>query len=137
MTEGPKLKIVLQPPGSNLCGPAVVATLHGVGLEEGVRMVGKRGLTGSRHLSKAIWEAGVFECDETLHRVSPDWEPVEEACIVRIRWEGVWKSHYVLYHHGFWYDPSFGILTRFATHGNGRITSRMRVWKARTPSPSF
>lgn len=108
-------RLVLQPLGSNFCGAACVAMVTGQTIHQAHRWIGKRGLTGAKHLRKALAQGG--------YRMG-DWrhdQPVDTLCIARVRWpEG--KTHWVVVEEdGTILDPAHG---RNPTWDEGsRITS--------------
>ena len=120
------LTLVKQPEGSYFCGQAVVATACGVSIEIATGWCGKRGLTGTRHLKRALEER--FTVDSLivlpplvrkyLHiQLSDDlasWmgrlnEHLPRRCVFRLRKKDQRISHWVLLWDKHLYDPDTGI----------------------------
>lgn len=109
--------VVRQPIPSNLCGHACVATICRVSLEEGLQIVkdsgGPRGLTGARHVRRALETRG-FEMDREatsfLGEDYPDRETgrvsLEGLWLCRMRWSDTKKTHWVVVEDGTVLDPS-------------------------------
>jgi len=97
--------LIYQPDGSNLCGQACVATVLGITLDEACDLVGKRGLTGTRHIRPALAKKGF--------RIGPRQTLKDKQSLrmymARVRWKGRKHSHWVvLTEDGRVFDPSFG-----------------------------
>ena len=113
------MNMVYQPPGSNLCGPAVVASIAGVTLDAAISACGKCGLTRSSHLKTGLavfgWEVGQRKAPRCLPRV--------DTWLVRVAWADR-KTHWVILADGHFYDPAHGIDPSYSDWG-GRVTS---IW---------
>ncbi len=101
-----RIKHVIQPPGSRLCGQCVVAMAAGISLEKAIQIVGHERGTRGVHLVRALRKAGVKVSD----RLSPFVRTgrVPPRCVMRVRLENeerVW-SHWILRWDDRDYDPS-------------------------------
>lgn len=97
------MQLVRQPPGSNLCGQACVAMVLGRTLE-GVRLLFDRwGLTRTRDLVEALIRGGATGLRE-FRRVRRGVS-LPAMAICRFRWPGLWKSHWVVWAEGKFWDP--------------------------------
>lgn len=129
------MRLVRQPLPSNLCGPAVVATVAGVDLERAVRACGRRGLTRARDLARGLaalglelgervplcapgrpvrprWCRGELRTPEDLRAGARDGldalpiQPVDViAYVVRVRWPAG-GSHWIAWWRGQVLDPA-------------------------------
>ncbi len=115
--------VVRQPEHSNLCGHACVAIICRTSLEEGICLVketgGPRGLTGARHLRRALGVHG-YRMDEDcswLPEPSIDDEtgraPLEGLWVCRMRWPKAKKTHWVVVEDGVVLDPAMPDPARF------------------------
>jgi hypothetical protein len=106
------MKLVRQPPGSNLCGQACIATLLGISLDEAVMLARVEGQTRTKDLTVALsafrvphaprWTPGPPERDDTalLYFQSKDRE----------------AAHWVVWHRGKYYDPISGVFRKLPRH---------------------
>lgn len=128
-----KIKLVRQPPNSNLCGPAVVATICDMSLEDACELVGKCGLTNGRHLRTALIIRG-HQCSHRLIKVcKKNPLPDDKLVIVNLKWPPSRRGHWVIRYRGKWYDPAAGVFRdQPRWWGDGvKITSFMVVeWTA-------
>lgn len=119
--------VVRQPEKSNFCGHACVAIVCEVSLEEGLQIVkdtgGPRGLTGARHLRKALGSRGFrMDDDATWLKAMPiDQEtgraPFHGLWLCRMRWSDTKKTHWVVVEDGVILDPAMPDPSRFGlTH---------------------
>lgn len=100
------MDIIYQPVRSNLCGQACVAMILNIPIEEAVKLVGKRGLTNTKHIRKALAKHKLVM--STWQR--PNKKRENRLYMARIRTKGQWRSHWiVLDRDGTIYDPVFGV----------------------------
>jgi hypothetical protein len=94
------MKHVTQPARSNMCGQCCVAMLLDIPMEDAIVKVGKRGLTRSTDLARAL---GV---NKRLVRKNS----LPETCIVKVSWyeDAGRKSvgHWAIKHGNMIYDPA-------------------------------
>ena len=123
------MKLVLQPLESRVCGQACVAMLMDMELCDAIELVGKKGATRIKDLSKAIREK--YECLDRLQKVNK-LNLFPENAILRIRWDKK-NSHWILKCGDTVYDPSFGQHNfrayQMAMEGIGTITSYLQLTK--------
>jgi hypothetical protein len=101
------LNLVMQPPNSNLCGQACVATVVGVTLEESIAVFRKRGLTRTRQVAEAFWRFGIASFGRLTRITSGTKLP--KRCLVKLRWKGWYHSHWIVLWNGHTYDPANGV----------------------------
>ena len=100
------IELILQPPGSSLCGQACVAMAAGISLEESIKVFGHKHTTRTIEISRALNAVGIQCPSRRLKRLTdrPQW--ITRAIIkeiygpIRKR-----KSHWVLLWDGHIYDP--------------------------------
>jgi hypothetical protein len=129
---------LLRQPTKTTCGETCVAMLTGVSVQE-VRDItkSKRG-TQARDLVGAISTIGGFTVEPEVKKAGQDL-PMTAIC--RVYWHRRSKKsptgfgaglsrnwHWVLYHNGTFYDPTFGIVEGWG--GRGKLTHFMAVKKA-------
>ena len=107
---------VQQPPRSKLCGPACVAILAGVTLNEAIVGTGNR-RSGSRerHLRAACQSLGLtigafhkFERSDTSPRGGPLLDLLDGPLLCRLRWRDRPNGyHWIVIKGSYVYDPAF------------------------------
>lgn len=105
------MKLVRQPPNSNCCGQACIATIAGLTLDESIALCGTKGKTRTRHLVKALKEHG-FEPYENATRISKrsSWiDRLWKSATLVVKFKNGKSSHWVVRHKGKFYDPASGV----------------------------
>lgn len=99
---------IRQPEQTNLCGPCCIGMILGLSLEEAVSLVGKNGLTGTRHLRAALEKSG-WSMGPRINTEKINPEP-GQTYLARVHWgEGKTKTHWVLVNaRGEIIDPAHG-----------------------------
>jgi hypothetical protein len=97
------VRLVRQPPKTNLCGQACVAMVLGLSLAKVRPLFRKWGLTHTSDLVEALIRGGATGLRE-LVRVRRG-VPLPALAICRFRWPGLWKSHWVVWAEGRFWDP--------------------------------
>ncbi len=132
-----KIKHRMQPFDSRLCGQACIAMLLDLEIDVIVFLMGRRGATTIKMLSKFLGANGL-ECDDRLTRVSKNWEK-PNLCIVKLSFDGRNKGHWVLWNGAtkMYHDPCSSEPIKAepyerwltTTSENARITSYLEIRK--------
>jgi hypothetical protein len=129
------MDLVRQPPNSNLCGQACVATIAGVALGEAVTLCGKSGKTSTRHLIAGLKAKG-FEPYCGLTRVcqrSPWITGLMKSATLIVKFKSGKASHWVVRHKGKFYDPAAGVfrdVPKYLESQGARLVSFLVVNRA-------
>ena len=118
-----RLTLISQPPGSNLCGQAVVATLLGITLDASVELFGHSHSTRTRELVTAL-RANGYTVPGRLVRVSKRRHMFVNS-IWKVRWKKSGRSHWVLHWGGV--DSGRVYDTGFYNGGVTPLTWRLGV----------
>lgn len=111
--------------GRNQCGQACVAMVLGVSLEKAVMLVGRKGLTSTRHLVQAIRSVG-GSCGSHLVRMAKGRELPETAILLFNHPSG--RSHWVVWHRKKFYDPHAGIFRNIPNYlQDSKLTSFLEI----------
>jgi hypothetical protein len=100
------IELILQPPGSSLCGQACVAMAVGISLEESVKVFGHRHTTRTKEVARVLNALGIQCPSRRLKRLTDRTQWPTRAIIkeiygpIRKR-----KSYWVLLWDGHIYDP--------------------------------
>ena len=96
---------VYQPYGSTLCGPACVASILEITLDEACGLIGKRGLTRTKLIRAALAKRDVV----LGPRVPPKDQVPSRTYLARVKWKGEKHTHWVIIRpDGRVFDPAFG-----------------------------
>ena len=114
------MKLVRQPPGSNLCGQACVAMVLGRTLDDVRPLFRKWGLTRTKDLVQALKNGSCYPKAERLIRVHRG-RLMPPVAICKFGWPGLWKSHWVVWADFKFWDPEVD-----GTCG-ARMTAYLRV----------
>jgi hypothetical protein len=118
------MKLVRQPPNSNLCGQACIATIFGITLEEAIKAVGKKGKTYGSDLRRAIQSLG----GDATAMVRVKNEHVVPAGTGIIKFKQGKAGHFVVFNKGKYYDPASGVFRERPKYLAGaKPTSYMNV----------
>jgi hypothetical protein len=119
------MKLVRQPPGSNLCGQACLATLLGISLDEAVTLVGVEGGTRTKHLKRALSAMGVPHASRRTLGA-----PERDDTALLFFWSADRSAaHWVLWHGRKYYDPISGVFRKLPRHLEGaNLTSHLKVF---------
>jgi hypothetical protein len=120
-----KLKLVLQPEGSSLCGQSCVAMIAGISLSQSIKAIGHKRKTRWVELRDALTGLG-FSVSEKLTKVQSRSD-LPRFCVVRIYWGADNTSHWIIKCGGLTYDPISGLncaeFLPFAKKPHVRVTS--------------
>jgi hypothetical protein len=95
------MKHVRQPQGSSLCGQACIAMLLRCSLIEACSIVRRSGGTKTEDLARALRKRG-FPVND---RLSPWRGALPERAVLKVRFQGRARFHWVLAHKGLVFDP--------------------------------
>lgn len=104
----PGVDIILlkQPPRSYLCGQTCVAMVTGGDTARVIKLFGHEGPTSWQQIIGALRGLHVMVMP---YPASIKTQAKPNQCIVRIKSKLYpWWSHFVVFSHGYWYDPSYG-----------------------------
>lgn len=116
------LRVRYQPAKSNLCGQACIATVLDIDLDDAARLVGRKGLTGTRHIREAFAKRDIHMGPG----VRGDKVERNTVYMARVHWPDSKKTHWILIDlDGTIIDPGWGINphTEGAWPEGTRITS--------------
>lgn len=134
------MKLVRQPPRSNCCGQACIATIFDITLEESIKAFGTRGCTRARDLIAAAIKlqsevAPHWSCGDRLINSRNTPLPKNGTAVAKFRLTGTpgWKSHWVVYHNGKYYDPAAGVFRKVPEYlEHAKLTSWLPFYDTST-----
>jgi hypothetical protein len=101
------IKHMYQPVGSSLCGQTCVAMLAGITLDQAIEAFGgKKGGTRTKDVVAALRKLAINCGDPPLTRFTGD-NCLPDTCIVKLHIDGAKHTHWVVWHEGRFYDPSW------------------------------
>lgn len=115
------IELVMQP-NPCACGQACIAMLAGVPVQEAITVMKTDGPTSIGMLIEALDHYGISHAPKNV-RLSKKNPVVADVAILTVHMPDY--THWVLHHHGKYYDPEFGLLD--ACHPEGRITSFLAI----------
>lgn len=104
------MELIMQPPGSWLCGQTCVAMIAGITLEQSIRIFGKRSGTTTKQVIRALRETGI-ECGDILIRARNHERPA--FCMAVVHFRGERYTHWTIWKNGRYYDPAIGIIDEY------------------------
>ena len=96
----------IKQPTEYLCGQACVAMIADVSINEVIRVMNNDKSTGKKDIERALDYFGIAQA-KTMTKADKD-TPLPAACILKVLLPGY--SHWILYYHGKYYDPEFGLM---------------------------
>jgi len=115
------MKLVRQPPCSNLCGQACIATVLNITLDESIELMGTKGKTDTRQLKDALDAHGVEHGDRRIRGF-----PTSGSAILWFTSD--FGKHWVVWHNKKYYDPIAGVHRKLPNHlETARVTSHLPV----------
>ena len=99
------MELVVQPPGSTLCGQACVAMVAGVPLKKGIKAVGHEYATTLYAIRNGLKKFG-FEPAEKCAAFGRRLDKLPETCLLKLTWPKKNLGHWVAYHQEQVYDPA-------------------------------
>lgn len=116
--------LVRQPPGSNLCGQACIATLCNVSLEQACNLAGTYGQTNTAHLKRVLRACSFPHGDRRVLGFPPD----HVTALMFWRSADNREAHWMLWYNRKYYDPIAGVFRHPPRHvANSRVTSYLVV----------
>ncbi len=116
------MKLVRQPPGSELCGQACVATLGGLSLGNVCLMMKTMGETKTKIIRDTLRRLGFTVADRRKRGFPPD------DVTALLFWKGEESCHWMVWHRKKYYDPIAGVFRKPPRHTEGsRVTSYLEV----------
>ena len=96
----------IKQPTEYLCGQACVAMIAGVSVEDVIRVMNNNDKsTGKKDIERALEHYGIRQA-KTMTKAD-NRTPLPPVCILKVLLPGY--SHWILYAHGKYYDPEFGL----------------------------
>ena len=95
-------------PTDKTCGQTCVSMILWISVEEVINVMGKNGVTCSKDFLKVFQHYGVHT-DTRLRKIQKE-KPLPSLCIVRLVSNQYAHGHWSVYHHGVFYDPTYGVL---------------------------
>ena len=96
----------IQQPTEYLCGQACVAMIANVSVEDVIRVMNNDQATGKKDIERALDHYGIRQA-KTMTKADND-TPLPPVCILKVLLPRY--SHWVLFYHGKYYDPEFGLM---------------------------
>ena len=109
-------------PTEYLCGQACVAMIAGVSVDEVIRVMDNDQATGKKDIERALDYYGIKQA-KTMTRADNS-TPLPPVCILKVLLPRY--SHWVLYCHGKYYDPEFGLTDEL--YGKARVQSYLQLF---------
>ena len=110
----------IRQPTEYLCGQACVAMIAGVSVEDVIRIMDKA--TGKKDIERALAHYGIRQAKSMAK--ADNSTPLPPVCILKVLLPRY--SHWVLYYHGKYYDPEFGLMDRL--YSKARIQSCLELF---------
>lgn len=127
------MNLVKQPPKSNCCGQACVATIAGISLDEAIALFGKRGKTRASDVREALRKRGFDPYGRLVRmcKTSPWISRVWDSATLVVKFKEGKFGHWVVRHKGKFYDPACGVFRDVPKYlANAKVTSFLIVNKA-------
>ena len=109
-------------PTEYLCGQACVAMIAGVSVDEVIRVMNNDKSTGKKDIEHALEHYGIQQA-RTMTKAD-NRTPLPPVCILKVLLPGY--SHWILYAHGKYYDPEFGLTDEL--YGKAKIQSYLELF---------
>ena len=98
----------IQQPTEYLCGQACVAMIANVSVDDVIRVMNNDQATGKKDIERALDHYGIRQA-KTMTKADND-TPLPSVCILKVLLPRY--SHWVLFYHGKYYDPEFGLMDK-------------------------
>ena len=109
-------------PTEFLCGQACVAMIAGMSVEDVIRVMNNDQATGKKDIERALAHYGIRQA-KTMTKAD-NRTPLPPVCILKVLLPRY--SHWVLYAHGKYYDPEFGLMDEL--YGKARVQSYLELF---------
>lgn len=118
------MELIMQPTFST-CGQACIAMITGKDIQHVIRDMKTDGPTSIGQLIEALDFYGIKHAEKNK-RISKK-NPIQSEYSILTLHMNKGYTHWVLYYHGKYYDPEFGLLDE--CHPEGRITSFFEIYE--------
>lgn len=112
----------IRQPTEYLCGQACVAMIADVSVEDVIRVMNHDQATGKKDIERALAHYGIRQA-KTMTKAD-NHTPLPPVCILKVLLPRY--SHWVLYHHGKYYDPEFGLMDEL--YGKAKVQSYLELF---------
>ena len=112
----------IQQPTEYLCGQACVAMIANVSVEDVIRAINNDKATGKKDIERALAHYGIRQARSMTK--ADNHAPLPPVCILKVYLTRY--SHWVLYYHGKYYDPEFGLADEL--YSKARIQSYLELF---------
>ena len=112
----------IQQPTEYLCGQACVAMIAGVSVEDVIRVMNNDKATGKKEIERALEHYGIKQA-KTMTKADNS-TPLPPVCLLKVLFPRY--SLWVLYDHGKYYDPEFGLMDEL--YGKARVQSYLELF---------
>ena len=96
----------IQQPTEYLCGQACVAMIAGVSVDDVIRVMNNDKATGKKDIERALDHYGI-NLAKTMTKADNN-TLLPPVCLLKVLLPCY--SHWILYYHGKYYDPEFGLM---------------------------
>lgn len=98
-------------PTETSCGQTCVSMIVWKSVEEVMSVMNKKGLTRTKDLVTALKHFDV-KVEEKLKRIK-QIEEIPNLCIIKLKHIDYKGTHWVVFHEGVFFDPSYGIISGY------------------------
>ena len=113
----------IKQPTEYLCGQTCVAMIANASVDDVIRVMGTDKGTGKKDIEKALAHYGVMQA-KTMTKADNS-TPLPPVCILKVLLPKY--SHWILYYHGKYYDPEFGLMDEL--YSKARIQSYLELYE--------
>ncbi len=112
----------IQQPTEYLCGQACVAMIANVSVDDVIRVMNNDQATGKKDIERALAHYGIRQA-KTMVKADNNTR-LPSVCILKVLLPRY--SHWVLFYHGKYYDPEFGLMDKL--YGKAKIQSYLELF---------
>ena len=112
----------IKQPIEYLCGQACVAMIANVSVDEVIQVMNNDKSTGKKDIEKALDHYGIKQT-KTMKKADNGTQ-LPPVCILKVLLPGY--SHWILYYHGKYYDPEFGLMDEL--YSKAKIQSYLELF---------
>ena len=113
----------IKQPTEYVCGQACVAMIANASVDDVIRVMGTDKGTGKKDIEKALAHYGIMQA-KTMTKADNN-TPLPPVCILKVLLPKY--SHWILYYHGKYYDPEFGLMDEL--YCKARIQSYLELYE--------
>lgn len=114
----------IKQPTEYLCGQACVAMIANVSVDEVIRVMDNDKASGKKDIERALAYYGIAQA-KTMTKADNS-TPLPPVCILKVLLPRY--SHWILYYHGKYYDPEFGLTDEL--YCKARIQSYLELYES-------